>query len=313
MQNVVTVTLNPAFDVHFELERFELGKENYSSKRIVHAGGKGLNISRALRMNGIDSLAFIVLGEDDAAEFQVQLDAENLNYRAFLCPGSVRHNITIHPAEGPETRLSLDTFHMDRSLFQEITDQLLPLIHPGVVAAYGGRLPKGLPLEAVKELFTALKERGALLVLDCNNLSLQDLAEIKPWLIKPNEYEAEALLGRKISTDDEVLRSAEEIHGLGVENVLISLGERGLAYAGREMGGWARVPQITPASTIGAGDSTLAGFIFAHLQGGDGAEKLKTAAAFGTAACLTPGTQPPKPEAIVQITAQVKVDILNFC
>lgn len=312
MQRVITITLNPAFDVHFELERFELGKENYSSKRMVHAGGKGLNISRALWTNGMESLALIVLGEDDAAEFQAQLDAERLNYRAFLCPGAVRHNITIHPADGPETRLSLDTFQMDRSLFEEITGQLIHLIRPGVVAAYGGRLPRGLPLETVKEFFAALKERGALLVLDCNNLSLQDLAEIKPWLIKPNEYEAEALLGRKIHTEDEVLRSAQAIRRLGVENVLISLGERGLVYAGSEASGLARVPKITPASTIGAGDSTLAGFIFAYLQGGDEAQKLKTAAAFGTAACLTQGSQPPKPEAIAQIMAQIEVNMNSF-
>ena len=287
MQNVVTVTLNPAFDVHFNWSGSSWERRTWF-QRIVPLAARPEHL-HALRSRMTASR--LSYSEDDA-EFRCS-DAETLS--GFSLSGSVR-TITIHPAEGPETRLSLDTFHMDRSLFQEITDQLLPLIHPGVVAAYGGRLPKGLPLEAVKELFTALKERGALLVLDCNNLSLQDLAEIKPWLIKPNEYEAEALLGRKFSTDDDVLRSAEEIHGLGVENVLISLGERGLAYAGREMGSWAATPDHSRFHHR-HGDSTQVSSLLTCREAMG--LKLKTATAFGTG-MPTPGTQPPKPEAIAQ-------------
>ena len=308
MRQIITITLNPAFDIHYEVERSEAGKENYSTNKIVSIGGKGLNISRALALHGRDSLAVIVLGEEGSVEFRAGLDAEGINYLAFPCPGAVRQNITIHPAEGPETRLSLDTSRLDISILHEIKQALTPLIQPGSLVAFGGRVPRGLPLEAVKEFFQALQARGAWLVLDSNSLSLQDLAEIKPWLIKPNEYEIEALLGREIRTEEEVRQAAQEIHQLGVVNVLISLGEHGLVYAGPDVCGRVHVPQITPVSTIGAGDSVLAGYMFAYAEGLEQQEILKTAAAFGTAACLTPGTQPPQPEVIAQLKAEMAVE-----
>jgi 1-phosphofructokinase len=308
MQQIVTITLNPAFDVHYEVERFELGKENYSSRRIVNAGGKGINISRALLVNGLDSLAVVVMGQENAGEFKAILDVEGLRYLEFPCPGAIRQNITIHPAEGLETRLSLDTFSLDVSVLQTIREALLPLIHPGTVVAFAGRVPKGVPLEVVKQLFSALQSQGALLVLDSNSFALQDLAEIRPWLIKPNEYELEALLGRKIEAIGEVRQAAQELHQQGIANVLISLGEQGLVYAGAKLCCHVWVPKITPLSTIGAGDSVLAGYLLAQAKAADQQETVRTAAAFGTAACLTPGTDPPQPEAVAQLKAQMEVE-----
>jgi fructose-1-phosphate kinase PfkB-like protein len=143
-------------------------------------------------------------------------------------------------------------------------------------------------------------------VLDSNSFSLQDLAELGPWLIKPNEYEIEALLGRGIRTEEAVLAAAREIHAQGVENVLISLGEQGLAYAGEDLCCRISVPKITPLSTIAAGDSVLAGYIYGYLQGWTKMEMLKTAAAFGTAACFTPGTLPPQRGVIARLKEEME-------
>lgn len=79
MRQIITITLTPAFDIHYEVERFEAGKENYSTNKIVSIGGKGLNISRALALHGRDSLAVIVLGEEGSVEFRAGLDAEGIN------------------------------------------------------------------------------------------------------------------------------------------------------------------------------------------------------------------------------------------
>jgi 1-phosphofructokinase family hexose kinase len=306
MGQVITITLNPAFDVHYELESFEVGRENYSSHRIVSIGGKGLNISRALKVQGVDSLAVIVLGEESAAEFRAPLAAEGVRCLEFLCPGEIRYNITIHPAQGPETRLSLDNFRLDSSILEQIEQALLPQITPGTIIAFGSRVPRGLSVEKIKGFLARLKGRGAWLVLDSNSFSLQDLAELGPWLIKPNEYEIEALLGRGIRTEEAVLAAAREIHAQGVENVLISLGEQGLAYAGEDLCCRISVPKITPLSTIAAGDSVLAGYIYGYLQGWTKMEMLKTAAAFGTAACFTPGTLPPQRGVIARLKEEME-------
>ena len=257
MGQVITITLNPAFDVHYELESFEVGKENYSSHRIVSIGGKGLNISRALKVQGVDSLAVIVLGEEKRPSSGLPWP-RRVRCLGFSAQGD-HYNITIHPAQGPETRLSLDNFRLDTSILEQIEQALLPQITPGTIIAFGSRVPRGLSVEKIKGFLARLKGRGAWLVLDSNSFSLQDLAELGPWLIKPNEYEIEALLGRGIRTEEAVLAAAREIHAQGVENVLISLGEQGLAYAGEDLCCRISVPKITPLSTIAAGDSVLAG------------------------------------------------------
>jgi len=309
MQRIITITLSPAFDIHYYVERFQLGKENYSSKRIVDAGGKGINISRALLAHGMASLSIVAMGENNAAEFKAMLDAERLEYLEFLCPGSIRHNITIHPEDGPETRLMQEGFYLGLTTLWDIEEAITPHLGPGTLVAFSGRVPRGVPMGVLKPFLCTLKKNGALLALDSSGLAIEDLAEIKPWLIKPNEQEVEALFGRGIRTEDEVLSFAQELHQLGVENVLISLGERGLVYAGSELRCHLRVPKITPVSTIGAGDSTLAGYMFAYVQGWDKIEILKTAAAFGTAACLTPGTQPPQPEVVARVKAEIEVEL----
>lgn len=265
MGHVLTITLNPAFDVHYKVPKFELGKENYCSNRTIEASGKGVNISRSLAKNGGSSLALIAMGEANAAEFCSMLEHDELNYEKILCEGSIRHNITIHPCEGPETRISQDSFQLGLEKLTEIKELALAHIQPGTIVAFAGRVPKGISLEAINDFLQSLSHAGGLVVLDSNSFSLKDTVAIQPWLIKPNEYEIEALLGRPILDAMEARKAAIEIQSMGVENVLISLGPFGLTYAGPDFNCHVQVPAITPLSTIGAGDSTLAGYI-SHIS-----------------------------------------------
>ena len=240
----------------------------------------------------MDSLAVIVLGEENAAEFRAPLAAEGVRCLEFLCPGEIRYNITIHPAQGPETRLSLDNFRLDSSILEQIEQALLPQITPGTIIAFGSRVPRGLSVEKIKGFLARLKGRGAWLVLDSNSFSLQDLAELGPWLIKPNEYEIEALLGRGIRTEEAVLAAARNpCPGRG--KCAHQPWGAGLAYAGEDLCCRISVPKITPLSTIAAGDSVLAGYIYGYLQGWTKMEMLKTRQP-SEPQCFTPGTLPPK-------------------
>ena len=100
---IITLTLNPAFDVHATLENFKAGHENLAEKVTRDVGGKGINISRALTANGIENRALVVLGDENAADFCEGLGREKLNFTEITVSGRIRENITIHPASGDET------------------------------------------------------------------------------------------------------------------------------------------------------------------------------------------------------------------
>ena len=137
--------------------------------------------------------------------------------------------------------------------------------------------------------------------------TIEDIFEIQPWLIKPNQEEISEYLGCEIKTLEQVLEKAAIFTDHGIINTMVTLGEQGAALLTKDKVYIATCPKIDAISTIGAGDSTIAGFL-AGTYAGEGANGcLKTAVSFGTAACLTAGTLPPQKEDIDKIYTQICV------
>lgn len=308
---IITITLNPAYDVHFIMKDFKLYKENYVDSSIQEAGGKGINISRALLKSNIASTAYVVLGEQNAADFVSQLKKDGIDFKELYCEGKIRENITIHTPNEPETRISRESHLFSVEIMEKLSAELKQTADRNTIVTFSGRLPKGLSLEKAEHFLEELKSYGCHLVVDCNSFSMYALLRIKPWLIKPNEQEVFALTREKIETIEQAMASAKMIREMGIENVIISMGKEGAVISSSALNCAldciAKAPSITPVSTIGAGDSMLAGFIGAFSKGAEIEECFKTAVAFGTAACLTQGTLPPKPEDIAQLKHEVEI------
>jgi len=285
---ITTLTLNPAIDVHVTLPSFRAEHENLAENVSRDIGGKGINISRALTENSIDNCAVVVLGEQNGREFEEALKEAELIYQAITCPGSIRENITIHPADAKETRLSFKGFTCSKALLDEVE----AMIDCSGVVTFTGSLPGGIDSGDAEAFLMRLKNRGAKLVIDSKSVSLEMLRRIGPWLIKPNAEEIESYFGGKM-TEARIREAAMELHRGGIDNAMISLGNGGalLASGGRLYR--QRVPDVRVLSTIGAGDSSIAGFLAAYVRGGDAADCLRSAGAYGTAACLREGTNPP--------------------
>ena len=296
---ITTLTLNPAFDVHVNIGKFQVGRENLADTVTRDVGGKGINISRALHENGIASKAVVAVGSENADDFKRGLSRVGLSCEFIECSGRIRENITVHPEGDTETRLSFRGFSCDDSLLERAAK----LIDTNGIVTFTGSVPDGVGADAVQDFLVRLKELGAKLVVDSKSVSLSMLRKIKPWLIKPNAEECEAYFGKM--TERELYTAALHLHEDGIENVMISLGGDGaiLASGGRLY--LARAPRITPVSTIGAGDSAIAGFIACD---GDAAERLRLAVAYGSAACMREGTNPPLKADIERIYREVKVD-----
>lgn len=301
---IITLTLSPAFDMHCHADCLVLDHENLAYMDLCQAGGKGVNISRALVGNGRENLALLVLGQENADSFLRNLDADGVTYDAITVPGRIRENITIHTGS-TETRISFPGFRVGPDVLPMMEEKLLAMADGDTVVTMTGRVAEGMTVADVMEMLRKAAAKGAKIVVDSRSFSLADLKELKPWLIKPNQEEISAYLGREIRTLEQTVAEARELHKAGIANVMISMGGDGALLVCGEGTYIAVPPKVEVKSTIGAGDSSIAGFIACPDDGG--AKRLQWAVAYGSAACMTEGTLPPKAEDVQMILRDIKL------
>lgn len=305
--NFITLTLNPAVDLHCHIDSFMPFHENLAEITSRDFSGKGVNISRTLYLNGITSIPIILIGDESRLEFQEGLAKQFPTPVFFPAMGRVRENITLHSEEG-ETRISFRGFTAPADTLQNISQYLQKFSPEDSVITFTGSIPKGIDKKEAISFLMDLKDKGTKLVIDSKSITLEELLLIKPWLIKPNAEEIQEYLGKDLSV--EVLKKeAQRLHQSGIEHVMISLGEEGALLCCGENVYHAMVPVIEAKSTIGAGDSTIAGFLAAYQRNpsADAKELLRTATAFGTAACLQEGTLPPLSKDIEEIYKKIQL------
>lgn len=284
---VFTLTLNPAFDIYYKAEYLLLGEEIRVQKIGRHLGGKGINVSAALSALGVKNRAFALIGEDSREEILSLAEKKGVNLSFACVKGKVRENITVIEKSGRETRMSTDSFEFDKTAFKNLETGILSDINAGDIFVFSGSIPPGEGKRFVISLLFEIKKKDAKIVLDSKSFGADDIKEIRPWLIKPNRDEAYTLLG---NTD--VCAAAECLREMGCENVLISLGGNGAYFYGKEKF-FVSAEKITPKSTVGAGDSMTAGFIYGFEKKFNERDLVRMAVATGSAACLKPGTEPP--------------------
>lgn len=299
---IITLTLGPAFDMHCHADKLILDHENLAFMDLCQAGGKGVNISRALAHNGTENLALLVLGQENAASFTQNLDADGVTYDAITVPGRIRENITIHTGN-TETRISFPGFRVAADVLPQVEQKLLALVDDDTVVTMTGRAAEGMAVTDVSNMLRKCAEKGAKIVVDSRSFSLQDLKDLKPWLIKPNQEEISAYLGREISNLEQTLAEAKALHADGIANVMISMGGDGALLVCDEGIFIAVPPKVDVKSTIGAGDSAIAGFCACPAD--SAAEKLRWAVAYGSAACMAEGTLPPEPKAVQSLLENI--------
>ena len=305
---IITLTLNPAIDMHCYAENFEPFHENLASITSLDAGGKGVNISRALVENGVDNLALVVLGEENGASFASSLKADGMKLAEIYVDGRIRENITLHTNNAPETRISFSGFVATDALIDKV-EELLCDVDSDTVVTLTGSNPKGITIERVMTMVKNFQAKGAKVIIDSRSFSKDNLFASNPWLIKPNEEEISMYTDIEVTDFASAAIAAKQIRAMGVENVMIS-SSKGAVLACAEGTFVAYAPKIKVASTIGAGDSSIAGFLAAATAGKSYAEMLRNAVAFGSAACTTEGTRPPLADVVASCLADTIVEAI---
>ncbi len=308
---IITLTLNPAFDIHCYTENFQPFHENLAQITALEAGGKGVNISRALSANGVKNTALVVLGKENGDAFLKKLAADGMDNVTVPVEGRIRENITLHTDNADETRISFAGFSAADGLLERVEAELTRLLDGEAILTVTGRNPEGIRLDGMIEMLDRLKARGAKIVIDSRSFDKASLIKAKPWLIKPNEEEISAYTDIDVSTVEGARSAAETLRSYGIENVMISMGARGALLACRDGCYAAHAPKIHALSTIGAGDSSIGGFCAAAAEGLGYADMLKYAVCYGSAACLTEGTRPPLAKDIERLFGEITAELIG--
>jgi 1-phosphofructokinase len=257
--DIVTITLNPALDLTARLEAMSLGEVNLVSEANLRAAGKGINVAMVLKDLGREVGLTGWLGEGNQQSF-VTLFAERALADHFVrVTGSTRINVKISEQSGRVTDLNLPglTIHEGEvAALEAVIDELAPQADWFVLA---GSLPKGVVPDYCARLIRLLKAKGKQVIFDCSGLALTEGIKAAPTLIKPNLEELEQWAGRPIKTLSEQAECARELQAQGIAHVVISNGADGLVWFGPDDAWQAIPPRMKVVSTVGAGDSLVAG------------------------------------------------------
>lgn len=307
---IVTVTANPSLDRTAALaSSLEPGEVHRLASVTVEAGGKGVNVARAMHFAACDVVAVLPAGDRDPI-----LDLLNeigIAFRNTAVAAPVRLNVTVTEPDGRTTKLNEPGFTLTPNQAQALTDEVLTAAAGASWVVLSGSLPPGLPTDWYAGLVPRLREAGVKVAVDTSDAPLEALAAnfptAAPDLLKPNSEELAQLSGADAAELESraeagdvsaVIAASNVLVGQGVGAVLATLGGAGAVLTTSE-GSWrATPPPITLRSTVGAGDSSVAGYVMADEAGLDAPHRLAQAVAYGSAAASLEGSGIPGPEQV---------------
>jgi len=308
---IYTITLNPALDRTIWIKKARDDVSNRIQKERSFAGGKSIDVSKVLKSLGVDNIALGFVGGFAGRELEGRLLNEGIESDFVRVSGETRTNIIIHETEtGKQLAFNACGPEIRPSELMQFVEQLEKMPCPELVAI-GGSLPPGVNPVIFRKIITMVKRCQAKVVLDVDGEALRVGIEAQPDVIKPNIYELSALVGRDLKDVDEIVAAAREINRRGVEIVLVSMGGRGILLVSHGREYLAVPPEVKVESTIGAGDSSVAGFISGLVRGKDLKECLIYAVAAGTATTLHQGTALCQKEDFLMLVPQVKLNVLS--
>ncbi|WP_063051309.1 1-phosphofructokinase [Nocardia arthritidis] len=308
---IVTLTANPSIDRTVTLtEALHRGAVHRAAAVSSHPGGKGVNVSRVVAAAGRATVAVLPGNTEDP--LLRQLSDAGIAYRAVPMPGTARTNLTIAETDGTTTKINEPGPPLTTACAASLAEALDDLARAASWVVLSGSLPPGVPADWYVALLRRL--RGIPVAIDASDAPLRAVAATfdsqTPRLLKPNAEELGQLTGAGPADLEDPVAAAHAAATLverGVGAVLATLGKAGAVLVTPDGAWYAPAPSVTPRSTVGAGDSALAGYLLADLDGAEPAEQLRRAVAYGSAAAALPGTGVPGPHDIdldaVSVTA----------
>jgi 1-phosphofructokinase family hexose kinase len=308
---IVTVTLNAAVDRTLTVPNFQLAQRHRASAALTLAGGKGLNVARALKTLGIPVVATGLAGGRTGTRIVEELQSEAILNDFVRIDGESRTSTAVvDPAGNTYTEINEWGPAVTGAEITILLDKLEYLAQGAEVVVFSGSLPRDVDPGFYGDAIRSLTRSGVATVLDSDGEPLRLGVEGGPTIVSPNQREAESLVGQELNDDEDFQLALDRIREMGARNVLITQ-ETGCLALLREDGELRRfravAPQIEPVSAVGAGDVLLAAFLAARHAGRNSEESLRLAVAAGAASVLEIGAGRFDPRQAARLQGGVEV------
>lgn len=303
---VTTVTPNPALDRTLRVDELAFGGIARVQGVEVDPGGKGINVSRVLRQFGCPTTALGFVGGSAGRSVAEAMAALGVDSDFLTIPEETRTNLTVTDGER-EIKVNEPGPSVPPAAVDALLARVRQRARGSSAVVLSGSLPPNVPAEFYAELIRIILDEGSKPVLDTAGPPLCHGVAARPFLIKPNRREAEALLGTALDTDDAIREGARRLSAYGIPIVAISLGAAGAVCACEGLVWRAEAVPVAVRSTVGSGDAFLACMLLALLGGADLDTALAVGTAAGSASVTLPGSRLCTPANLEQMLPHVKV------
>jgi len=305
---IVTVTLNPSLDKTLSVDRLQPGQVHRARLLRQDLGGKGINVSRALRALGLESKIVALVAGVAGERLRRELGAQGFDVLFIEVEGETRQNLTLYDeTAGMYTKVNEPGPFSTPAQISRLTVEIERLARAGDLWAFCGSLPPGAPDDLYGQLIQLVQKRGGLAFLDSSGRALQTGAAARPFGLKPNSDEAAELVGRPLANAGDYIVAARQLHAAGIAMTVITRGAQGavLNFHGDVI--VAEFPPIKARSPVAAGDAALAGLLWAMSDHCNAEESARRIIACGVAAALQEGSEVGERGLVQQLMVRVQL------
>ncbi len=262
---IYTVTFNPSIDYICRSEHFESGKINRTTYEKFLPGGKGINVSIVLKNLGFDSEALGFVAGFTGKEIENMLNKKAVHHSMIeVKEGLSRINVKMKSDN--ETEINGQGPKITKEDIEKLMQKLDTLTSEDYLVI-SGSVPSTLPSDIYEQILERLKDKGISIVVDAEKNLLKNVLKYQPFLIKPNHHELSEFFDVEIVRKEECIHYAKELQQLGARNVFVSMAEQGAVFVGEDGSNYqSNAPKGKLMNSVGAGDSSVAGFISAYLE-----------------------------------------------
>lgn len=304
---IAAITFNPSYDLVGTIETLKNGSVNQVETIGWHAAGKAINVAKVLSDLDLDVTLGGFLGQDNIEGFTSLFQQQSITNRCYAVKGRTRINVKLTESSKQVTDLNFTGFSVTESDWQAFCESSLAWLKEMDLICISGSLAKGIPLAAFSAWMQQVRSFCPRLVFDSSGAALQAGLKLNPWLIKPNQEELSQWAGKPLTCRDEIQAAAISLQQQGIEHVVVSLGSEGALWV-TARGCWFAQPlSCNLLSTVGAGDSMVAGLIYALVKGYCIEEAMSFATAVAAQAIEQSGVGITNRIALETLQAKVKI------
>ncbi|MCC4238431.1 1-phosphofructokinase [Vibrio anguillarum] len=286
---VVTITLNPALDLTGSLDVLNVGSVSLVKQGSLHAAGKGVNVAKVLSDLGAKVTVTGFLGRDNQELFCQLFDQMAAIDEFVRVDGATRINVKLVEQSGEVSDINFPGVEVTPLAIEQFERTLERLAADHDYFVLAGSLPQGISPALCASWIEKLHSMGKKVLFDSSRDALKAGLDAKPWLIKPNDEELSQFVGRELHTPEQCQASAAQLAEKGIENIVVSMGANGVMWLNQHQWLHAKPPRMQVVSTVGAGDTLVAGLCWGHMQQMEKTELLTFATALSALAVTQVG------------------------